>query len=131
MRVGIYLLALIILGALILFIFFQIISTTTSSGTLSVASKQQFVESGGIIDVGFLIYNDEEYAQNYTYLLFLNDENVLEDRVTINPKDSFSFGGYFRENGSRRVKVTAELYAGKKEALLDKVTYYLAVKSEK
>lgn len=125
----VYITLLVVLGLLAIKIAYQA-TTQTLSSTVELISKQEFVTAGDEIVVSFKIYNPFQEPRQYTYALYLDDEKKYENMVTIKPNRRFVFGGHFRALEPGDVKVTATVYEGNKERLVENITYFVTVKEE-
>ena len=120
---------LIIIGFLAISIAHLTISQSASS-TVTLSSKQDFITAGDELVANFKIYNPNDEPRFYTFAFYLNDAQIYENHVTINPKRNFVFGGHSRALEPGIVKVTGVVYEGKKERLLDNISYFVTVKEK-
>jgi hypothetical protein len=125
----VYIASLIVVGVLALSIIYQT-TTQTLFPTVELTSNQEFVAVGDEIAANFKIYNPARDPRQFTYAVYLNDEKRYENMVTINPKRNFVFGGQYRAFEPGNVKVTAVVYEGDKEMLIENITYFVTVKAE-
>ena len=122
----VYLTLLTVLGMLALFVAYQL-GTRTLSPTVELVSKQDVVTAGDRFAANFKIYNPYQEPRRYTYALYLNGSLRFEETVTIKPDRQFVFGGHYRALEPGQMMVTAVVYEGDKERLVENITYFVTV----
>jgi hypothetical protein len=93
-------------------------------------SQQEIITVDDKLVANFKIYNPNEEPRLYTYAVYIDDEKRFENKVTINPRRNFAFGGSYKGLEPGPVKVTALVYEGDKERLIENITYFVTVKPD-
>jgi hypothetical protein len=122
----IYRVSIVILGIIFLLVIYQI-TTRTLSPEVEVVGNQDFITLGDELAANFNVYNPNWNPRLYTYAIYLDDDQVYENTITIQPKRDFVFGGQFKTLKPGKIKVTALVYEGDKEQLVENITYYVSV----
>lgn len=118
-----------VFGLLILLIIYQAANQTLNPA-VSITSRQEVLSVGEDIAANFKIINPNPEPRLFTYAVYINDEKSYENSVTINPKRNFVFGGHYRAVEPGEVKVTALVYEGDKERLVENISYFVTVKQK-
>ncbi len=111
---------------LVVFIYSQVLDTTTTAATPRVEHSSVKTDQKAIIS--FKIYNDGDRDLNYTYTISLNDEkHSKENPVLVKPGKKFMYSMEILSSKLGEGKANVLIYrgAGEGKTLIDNKTYYL------
>lgn len=120
---------LLVLGGLVAANGYLVVQNLGRSGGEVEVFRQEIVEVGGEVAVGFRLVNDEDREMDYFYSVVLSvaEERVLSDSVSVPPGRVFEYTVRFVPEMEGVVEMVVSVYRG--EELIEAQTLFIEVGS--
>ena len=116
-----YILSLVILAALVIFIFFQ---PASASGNYTEVLEEQLLETNSEWIIQVNIINNEGTRQNYTINVLANNKEYTED-ISIKDGRTFAFIHHIRRETIGEGDVTLSVYQEGKGDPIEQLVYHM------